>query len=101
MQVVVQDVEAQVARPHDAQQGVHIGAIPIDQSAAGVDPLDHFQNVLFEQPQRVGVGEHQPGHRLVALGLQRGQIDVASLVGRQLDHFQPAHGGGSRVGAVG
>ena len=50
------------------KQGIHIGAITINQAAAVVDQFDNFQNILVKQSECIGIGEHQirrPGHRIM------------------------------------
>ena len=66
MQVEVHHIDAQVARAHNAQQGVQVGAIAVHQAARLVHQPRHLFHILIEQPQRVGVGEHQPGQRVIA-----------------------------------
>ncbi len=100
MQVEVHHIDAHIAGAQDAQQGVHVGAIAIDQPAAIVDSLDDMLKVLIEEPQRVGVGQHQADDGIVALRLECRQVHVAALIGGDLDDLQTDHAGGSRVGAV-
>ncbi len=67
MQVDVHHVDAQVARAHDAQQGVQVGPVAVHQPAGCVHQARHFLHILVEQAERVGVGQHHPSQRLVAL----------------------------------
>ena len=53
-----------------------------------------------EQPERVGVGQHQAGDVRVGLGAQVVEVDAAVGVGRELDDLQAGHRHGRRVGAV-
>ncbi len=101
VQVEMHHINAEIAGPDDPQQRVQVGAIAIDQTAGGMNDLDHLQHVLVKQAERVGVGQHQAGQGVVAFGRQRFQIDIAAWVGCQLDHPHAAHGGSGRIGAVG
>jgi hypothetical protein len=89
VQVVVHHVDAQVAGADDADDGVHVGAVAVDEAATAMDGVDHVLNALFEQAQGIGVGDHEPGD-LIALGgddaAQRVEVDVAAVVGGQLEH---------------
>ena len=62
--------------------------------------LHDLLDVLLEQAERVGVGDHDAGDGVVAGRAHRFEIDVAARIGGQLDRGEPGHGGGGRVGAV-
>ena len=64
VEVQVQDVHADLARPHDAQDGVHVGPVAVDETAPVVDDPGDLADVLLEETQGVGVGDHDP-RRLV------------------------------------
>ena len=63
VQVEVHHVDAQVAGADDAQQGIQVGAVAIDQPAAIVDDLDDLLEVFVEQTERVRIGQHQSDRR--------------------------------------
>ena len=60
MQVEMHDVEAQVARLHNAEDGVEVGTVTVDQPASIVHPLYHFLKVFIEEAEGIRVGQHQP-----------------------------------------
>ena len=101
MQVEVHDIDAQIARAGNAEQGVHVGAVAVDQAARVVHRLHHLQDVLFEQAQRVGVRQHEASQAVIAQGFQRFHIDVAVLVGLYAHNIETGHRRGCRVCAVG
>ena len=59
--VHVDDVEAHVARAHDPEDGVQVGAVVVEKPADAVDGLGDLDDVLLEQAERARVGEHDPG----------------------------------------
>jgi murein tripeptide amidase MpaA len=63
VQVEVHDVDAEVAGTDDAEDGVEVGAVVVDQPAGIVDDLDDLLDVLVPQAERVRVGDHQRGGR--------------------------------------
>jgi hypothetical protein len=88
VQVEVHHVDPDVARTHDPEQGVHIGAVAVHQPAAAVDDLDDLLDLLLEQAQRVGVGDHHADDLVADAAAQRVEIDVAAFVRGQLDDPQ-------------
>ena len=100
VQVDVQDIEAQVAGSADAQQRVQVGAIAINQPASSMYHLDHLLDVLFEETQRVGIGQHQSCQRVITLCFERREVQVAAGVGFDFHHAIPGHRRGRRVGSV-
>ena len=100
MQIQVHHVHAEIAGTRDAHQRVHVGAIHVEQRALAVQNLGGRDNARFKNAQRVGVGDHQPGHVFSDRFFQRGEIQQAVLVGADvLDHVA-GDGGGGGVGAV-
>ena len=65
MQVVMKDVNANIAWSEHAEQGVHIRAIAINQAAGFVNDADYFLNVFVKETKRVGIGKHQAGQAVV------------------------------------
>ena len=95
------DVEAHVARAADAHDRVQVGAVVVERRADAVDDLGDLLDLGLEQPERRGVGQHQAGDVLVGLGAQVVEVDVAVLVGSDLDDLVAGHRHGRRVGPVG
>ena len=65
MQVEVHDVEAHVAGPADAEHGVEVGAVVVEQPAGLVHEPGDLGDVLVEEAEGVGVGEHEAGDVVV------------------------------------
>ena len=82
VRVVVHHVGAEIARPRDAEDRVHVRAVEIDQPAALVNQLRDLRHLPVEQAQRAGIGDHEHGDLVVELGRQILQIDhaVAALL---------------------
>jgi hypothetical protein len=60
-------------------------------------------DVVVEEPERVGVGQHQTGDlvgALIDLGSQVVHLDPATLVGGDLDHLVAGHRHRGGIGAV-
>ena len=53
VQVEVHDVDAEVAGPGDAEDGVEVRAVVVDQPARLVDGRDDLLDVLVPQPEGV------------------------------------------------
>src|SRR3954452_1134067 len=101
VQVVVDDVEAHVARARTPHDGVEVRAVVVERGAHLVDDLGDLGDVLVEQPQRVRIGEHQARDVLVGLGAQVLDVDAPALVGADLDDLVAGHRHRRRVRAVG
>ncbi len=67
MEVDVDDVEAHVAGPGDAADGVEVRAVVVHERSGAVEDALHLLDALVEQPESRGVREHQPGGRFVDL----------------------------------
>ncbi len=78
VQVQVHHVDAKIAGPHLADQRVHVGAVHIQQAALGMQNVGDLVNVLLENSERVGIGEHQRGDIFRHLRFQRRQIHHAA-----------------------
>ena len=87
-------------RDHACQR-VQIGAVAIDQTAAAVDQIDDVADMLVEQAERVGIGKHHAGHRVVAGRTEGGDVDITAFVRRQFENVEAGHTGRGRIGAVG
>ena len=49
MRIVVHHVGAEIAGPRDAEDGVHVGAVQIDQAALLVDQVGDLRDLRVEQ----------------------------------------------------
>ena len=80
VQIQVHHIDAKIARPHLAHQRVHIGAVHVEQSALGVQNRGDLGDVLLENSQRVGIGQHERGNIFAHLRLQSGDIHHAARI---------------------
>ena len=58
-------IGAEVAGPGDTQNGVHIRAVEINQSAHVVNHFGYLGDLPIEQSQRVRIGDHKHGGLVV------------------------------------
>ena len=101
VRVVVHEVDPHVAGPDDAQDGVHVGAVEIEQGTAVVDQPGDLANLGVEEAGRIGVGDHEHGRLIAELGFEVVEIDQATAVTLDRDRFEAGQMCGGRVGAVG
>jgi hypothetical protein len=101
VQVEVQHVHPEVTDVDDAHDGVHVGAVAVDQAALGMNDVGHLTDVVFEQPQGVGVGDHDAGGVLVHQFRHRFGQQNPIRTGFDWHGLKAAQGGAGRVGAVG
>ena len=94
------DVEAHVARPRAAHDGVEVRPVVVERRAHPVHELRDLLDVRVEDPERVRVGEHQAGDVLVEVGLQVVHVDAALVVRADLDDLVAGHRHRRRVGPV-
>ena len=100
MQVQVHHVHAEIAGADFADQRVHVGAVHVEQAALGVHDVGDLVDLLLEDSQRVGIGEHERGDVFVHLRRQRGHVDHAVRVRLQILDRVADHRRGRRIGAV-
>ena len=103
VQVQMHHVKAGIAHTHLAKNGVHVGAVIVEECVNAVQQGNNFLEVQFHQAQCVGAGHHQACHLVAVLvdsGLDCGRIHHAVL-GLDVDDSKAGHGRRGRVGAVG
>src|SRR5262249_30985762 len=76
----VHHVHAEVTGPRDAQDGVHVGAVEVDQGPLLVQQIGDGGDLLVEQAEGVGVGDHEDRGAVVELGAEVVEIDAAAFV---------------------
>jgi len=81
VQVEVHDIDAEISRAGFADEGVHVGAIHVEETAFGMHEFGDLVDLLLEDAERVGIGKHERGHVFVHLRSERGYIDHAPVVG--------------------
>ncbi len=95
------DVEAHVAGPGAPHDRVEVRPVVVESAADAVHDARDLGDVAVEETERVGVGEHQAGDRLVGLRAQVVEVHPALGVGRHLDDLVAGHRHRRGVGAVG
>ncbi len=101
MQVEVHDINAQVTWAGNAENGVEVRAIVIDEAARLMDDVDHPLDVLIPESKRVGIGDHQSGG-VRADQLAHGvDVSVSSIIGRDGHDIESRHASSGRVRAMG
>ncbi len=93
-------VDAHVPGLRDAQERVEVRPVPIHQASCLVHETRHLEEILLEQPERVGVREHETDDPVVQLRAQLCKVDVAARVGRYLHRLEASHAAGRRIGAM-
>ena len=97
VQVEVHHVHAEIAGTRDTHQRVHVGAIHIQQRAFRVQDFRRLDDARFEDTQRVGIGDHQPGH-VFSPPIFRAPRDRAARASFGADIFHRIAGDGRRSG---
>ena len=100
MQIDMHGVDAQIARPHPAGDGVEIGAVAIEIGAGRMHRVGDLDDLAFEQAAGVGIGQHDRRHVGTELGLQRFGIDMAIGLGGHFVHREAGESGGGGIGAM-
>ena len=100
VQVDVHDVEAHVARPRDAADGVEVRAVVVHERAGAVEDLGDLLDVLVEEAERRRVRQHQRRRVLVDATAQVVDVDVAARIRLHRRHLVARHRHRRRVRAV-
>ena len=79
VKIEVHHVDAEISGPHDAHQRVHVGAVHVQHGALLVQNLRHLGDVLFEHPERVGIGAHQAGDVAIHDLFERPHVEYAGF----------------------
>ena len=101
MEIEMHHVETHVSGAYLPHDGIEIGAIVVQKTAGAMDCFGNLQDVLFEQPKGVGVGQHDTGQGFIEMILHAVKGDQAPAVGADLHHLKTRQVGGGRVCAVG
>ena len=100
VQVEVHDVEAEVAGPGDAADGVQVRAVVVHQRARVVEDRGDLLDVLVEEAERRRVREHQARGGLVDLRAEILDVDVPAPVRLHRGELVPRHRHAGRIRAV-
>ncbi len=100
VRIEVHHVGAEIAGPGDAQDGVHVRPVQIDQPAGVVHPPGDRGDLPIEHSQRVGIGDHE--HRGLIVQLAGQIVHVDESLGRAFDghKIKARHAGAGRIRAV-
>ena len=94
------DVEAHVARPDHAEQGIHVGSVVVEQAATAVHEFRDLHYVALEESERVGVRHHYAGDIVSEQRFQGLDVHKTVRIGLHDHYLESADGGGGRVRAV-
>jgi hypothetical protein len=100
VQVEVHDVESRIAGAEAAKDGVQVGAVHVGDGARLPHRGHHLVDLVLEDAQRGGVGDHQRGGVRAKVSAQLVQVDPAPFVGADGHGLVADHAGGSGVGAM-
>jgi len=101
MRIEMHHVGAEIARPRNAENGVHVRAVEINQAAALMHQTSYLRHLLIEQSERAGISDHEHGNLVVELRRQVLHIDHALAVALHGHEIETGHAGAGRIGAVG
>src|SRR5690554_7373861 len=65
MQVQMNNIKTHLGGTGDAKQGVQVSAVVIEKASVFAHEPRDFHDILFEYPQRVGIGKHDSGDLVV------------------------------------
>ncbi len=100
MQIEVHDVHAEIAGAGFADEGVHVGAVHVEERAFGVEDVGNFVDLGLEDADGRRIGEHERGGVLGDLALEGFDVHHAAFVGLEVFDLVAADGGGGGIGSV-
>ena len=100
MGVEVHQVGPHIARPDRAQDRVHVGPVEVEQGSAIMKQPGDLADLGIEQPEGVGVGDHEDGGVVVELGLEVVQVDESFRVALDRDGLEARELRRGGIGAV-
>jgi len=80
-------IKAHVAGTGDAEQGIHVGTIHVEQAAVVVHHFGDSNDLFFEESDSVGVGQHQCGHITVKLAAEIVKVGASFGIAFDGDNF--------------
>ena len=95
------DVEAHVAGTALPEDRVEVGPVVVHDGTHIVQHRGDLLDALFEQAERVGVREHEPGHLVVDQRSQGPHVHQTARVRRNADRLEPGETNAGRVRTVG
>ena len=101
VQIQVHHINAEISRPRDASQRVHVRAVHIQQCAFGVQNFRNLRNALLKNSQRGRIGDHQRRDIRRNQFAQLIDVNLSVRFGLDVFHFVAGNHGGGRIGAVG
>src|SRR5712671_6242557 len=100
MQIQVHHVHAEIARPRDSRESVHVRAVHIQQRALGVQDLRDFRDALLKNAQRRRIRDHQRSDIRRDQFTKLVDVDLAVRFGFNVFHFIARDNRGGRIRAV-
>ena len=103
VQIQMADVRADVRRPAQPDLRVQVRTVHVNLSAVGVNDFADVLDGFLKHTVRGRIGDHQARQILLVrlrFGAEVRHVNVAVLVARDGDDFQPGHDGAGGVGSV-
>src|SRR5690606_10053935 len=94
-------VGAEVARSRNTQNGIHVRAVEIDQSATGMQLGRDIRDLSIEEPQRIRIRNHENRDAVVELGLEIRDVDESLRRAANCDRLEARYRSARGVGTVG
>src|SRR5437868_3076415 len=95
------NVHAEIAGPRDTHQRIHVGAVHVKQRAFFMQDVRDALDVFFENPERVGVRDHEGGDILIHNALEQRKIHHSAVVRVNILDSVTGGGSGGGVGSMG
>ena len=103
MQIDVHHIKAHITRTGGTQHRIQVSSVIVHQATSGMHQFLNLRNLLFEEPQRIGVGHHHSGNLRTMLSQQLPQrLHIHGTVAQRLHlyYFQSAYSSAGGVGSV-
>ena len=114
MEVVVNGINPHTTEMDVTGNGIHVGAIHVDQSTHCVNEITHLFETSLKYPRGVGVGDHNarnPSAKCFNMLFEIFKINLSIILCFNSDNpilltvhhfaFKTGHGSGGRIGTVG
>ena len=105
MEINMHRIDTKIARAHTANKGVKIRPVTIKITACFMDKLGDFDDVIFEQSARIGIGQHDTRNvtifaKTIKFVSKHIHIDAAFIIGGDFIAGETTLYSGGRIGAM-